>query len=170
MLVLTGGPAAGKSSTARALAETVERCAVIDVDDLRQLIVQGHAAPWEGAAGHGQQQLGVRNACMLARNFVDEGYAVIVADVLTPATTSVYRGLLGDVMIVQLTLSYEEALRRASLRPVHLTPAEFDDLHAAQTLEPPTADLLLEVTSLSLAEQVETIGAVWLQGVESPTA
>jgi predicted kinase len=65
-LVLTGGPAAGKSTTARRLAQTRPRAALIDVDDIRQLIVSGAAAPWEGDEGRRQQHLGVENACGLA--------------------------------------------------------------------------------------------------------
>jgi hypothetical protein len=69
-LVLTGGPAAGKSTTAHALAARRTRCAVVDVDDVRQLVVSGAAAPWEGLEGREQQRLGVTNACGLARNFL----------------------------------------------------------------------------------------------------
>jgi len=46
-LILTGAPAVGKSVTAQSLAARRERCAVIDVDDVRQLVVGGHAAPWD---------------------------------------------------------------------------------------------------------------------------
>lgn len=35
-LVLTGGPAVGKSTTAGALARARERAAVVDVDDVEQ--------------------------------------------------------------------------------------------------------------------------------------
>ena len=50
-LLITGPPAAGKSATARALAGLLPLAAVIDVDDLRQLVVAGHAAPWDGESG-----------------------------------------------------------------------------------------------------------------------
>jgi len=43
-----GQPAVGKSVTARALVEGRPRCAFIDADDVRQLVVTGAAAPWEG--------------------------------------------------------------------------------------------------------------------------
>jgi len=58
-LLLTGGPAVGKSSTAGLLARSRPRAAVIDVDDVRQLVVSGGAAPWEGEEGRRQQHLGV---------------------------------------------------------------------------------------------------------------
>ena len=59
-LLLTGPPAAGKSTTARVLADSLPVAAMIDVDDIRQLVVAGHAAPWDGEAGLLQQRLGSR--------------------------------------------------------------------------------------------------------------
>ncbi|MEH0845970.1 hypothetical protein V6U81_26685 [Micromonospora sp. CPCC 205711] len=38
-LVLTGGPAVDKSTTGRLLARRCARAALIDVDDIRQLVV-----------------------------------------------------------------------------------------------------------------------------------
>lgn len=57
-LLLTGGPAVGKTTTARALAAMTEPCAYIDVDDLRQMVKNGGVAPWKGAEGHTQHLLG----------------------------------------------------------------------------------------------------------------
>ena len=50
-LLLTGGPAAGKSTTARRLADGLPLAAVVDVDDVRQLVTSGHVAPWQGDQG-----------------------------------------------------------------------------------------------------------------------
>ena len=45
-LLLTGGPAAGKSATALRLVEPLRRAAVIDVDDIRHLMIAGrHLLP-----------------------------------------------------------------------------------------------------------------------------
>jgi len=57
-LLLTGGPAAGKTVTARFLAETTPRTGYLDVDDIRQLVKNGGAAPWDGTEGKAQQVLG----------------------------------------------------------------------------------------------------------------
>lgn len=42
-LLLSGGPAVGKSTCGRALATERNRAAFIDVDDIRQLVVAGDA-------------------------------------------------------------------------------------------------------------------------------
>src|SRR3954464_893987 len=120
-LILTGGPAVGKSVTAHALAEGRPRCAFIDVDDVRQLVITGAAAPWEGREGRQQQRLGVTNACSLARNFLATGIEVVIADVLTPETCDLYRRELPGWLIVHMTVDLREAMRRAASRKVWLT-------------------------------------------------
>ncbi len=128
-LVLTGGPAVGKSTCARALAEALPRAAVIDADDVRQLVVTGAAAPWQGPEGRAQHALGARNAAMLARSLHAAGFAVVVADVITPATAEVYRAELPTCLLVHLRISVAGARQRAATRSVHLTDEEFVLLH-----------------------------------------
>jgi len=103
VLILTGPPGAGKSTVAAALADRYDRVAHIDVDTLRHFITPtGYVAP--GKPGFERQQaLATRNACALARNFLQERIAVIIDDVvitkggldfyleeLRPAETSVH--------------------------------------------------------------------------------
>jgi predicted kinase len=116
-LVLTGGPAVGKSTTARLLALATARSAVVNVDDVRQLIVSGGAAPWQGSEGSAQQRLGVENACSLARSFNAAGFDVILTDVLTPVMLELYRQRLSGCLIVRLHVSDQEARRRAATAP-----------------------------------------------------
>ena len=160
-LLLTGPPAAGKSTTARALAESASLAAVVDVDDLRHLVVAGHAAPWEGAAGRRQQQLGVSNACDLARRFHAAGIEVVLADVVTPATAEQYRQLLPDLRIVRLRLPVAVARRRARTRPVHLRDDEFDRLHVLDGEATFPVDHLVDVGELDPAQQTDVIRALW---------
>ena len=166
-LILTGGPAVGKSVTARALAEVRPRCAVIEVDDVRQLVVSGAAAPWEGKEGREQQRLGVTNACGLARNFLAMGIEVVVADVLTPETSDLYRRELPGCLIVHMTVGLSEAMRRAASRTVWLTDLEFRMLHDADAANPPDADHRVQVDTLDLQEQTEKVARLWA-AMEAP--
>lgn len=160
-LLLTGPPAAGKSTTARALAARLPLAAVLDVDDIRQLVVSGHAAPWDGPAGAEQQRIGVENTCDLARRFSGAGIPVVIADVVSPATAALYRSCLTAVMIIHLRISLEEARRRASQRPVHLTDAEFGMLHRDHPDDPALYDHVIEVDGLDLEAQVEAVRCLW---------
>ncbi|SDR91817.1 hypothetical protein SAMN04488543_0746 [Friedmanniella luteola] len=160
-LVLTGGPAVGKSTCARLLAEALPRAAVVDADDVRQLVVAGAAAPWQGHEGQVQHALGAQNAAGLARGLHGAGFAVVVADVVTPATAAVYRVGLPGCLLVHLRISQAGARRRAATRTVHLTDAEFVLLHDWQAADPPRADVVLDVDGLSLAEQVAEVRRLW---------
>jgi predicted kinase len=166
-LLLTGGPAVGKSSTGRALAELHDPCAFIDVDDVRQLVVGGHRAPWDGSDGVAQQQLGIANTCALAANFAVAGIDTVMADVVTPATLSAYRSGLAGLFVVRLRVPIAEARRRAKTRPVFLTAAEFDALHSADRTHPPAADAVLDVAGMSLAQQVAAVDDLWASASRS---
>lgn len=163
-LILTGGPAVGKSVTARSLAQGRPRCAFIDVDDVRQLVIAGAAAPWEGLEGRKQQRLGVTNACGMARNFLAMGIEVVVADVLTPETSELYRRELPSCVIVHLTVDLPEAMRRAASRAVWLTDDEFRMLHEADTTNPPDADHRIQVGTLDVQHQTDKVASLWGNG------
>lgn len=160
-LVLTGAPAVGKSVTGRTLAGQRDLRAFIDVDDLRQLVVAGGAAPWDGDSGFALQRLGALNACALAGNFLAHGIEVVVADVLTPATASIYLEHLAECRIVHLTVSWTEALRRAGTRAVWLTDDEFRMLHESDAVSPPPAHHRLGVDGLTIRDQVLLVDRFW---------
>jgi predicted kinase len=134
IVVLTGGPGAGKSTIARAVAPLRRRCAVIEVDDVRQMLVQPHAAPWDGAEGLRQQKLGARNAARLAIGFANDGEDVVIADVLDNETAALYRRSLSEqgVQIVHLRVSEALARDRAAGRHYSLTDEQMRALHMAQ--------------------------------------
>jgi predicted kinase len=161
-LVLTGGPAVGKSTIGNLLARRRARAAVVDVDDVRQLVVSGAAAPWDGSEGVAQQRMGVENACGLARTFHREGFEVVIADVLTPETLLLYRRLLPGCICVRLYVSPQEARHRAGTRKVYLTDAEFEILHAQDRNNPPSADYHLDATRFDVEEQVAAVQTIWM--------
>lgn len=160
-LVLTGGPAVGKSTCAALLARDRPRGAFVDVDDLRQLVVSGDVAPWDGDEGARQRTLSALNACALARNLTAAGFDTVLADVLDPATTAAYRRELSGVLIVHLRISLAGARTRAATRRVYLTADEFDALHRADAAAPPDADVVLDVDDLTVDAQVAALASVW---------
>jgi hypothetical protein len=160
-LVLTGPPAAGKSTAGRLVAQLRPRCAFLDVDDLRQLIVNGHRAPWQADGGPEQHLLGVRNACGLTRTFTAYGFEAVLADMVTADTVGLYRRLPGGVVIVALRLSLAEALRRAGMRVQHITEAEFRSLYEGESATVELADAVIDVEALDVAGQVRAIEGVW---------
>jgi hypothetical protein len=124
ILILTGPPASGKNSVAPLIARRRQRCAIIDVDQVRWMLVQPHMAPWDGEEGKHQCRLGVENACLLARQFAADGCDVILLDFIWDYTLTIYRQSLElyQPKLVQLMPSLAETLRRNQVRgwlPAH---------------------------------------------------
>jgi chloramphenicol 3-O-phosphotransferase len=71
VIVLNGPAGVGKTTTARALAKSVDNGACIHGDDLRDFIVTRR----EGSVRGG---LGYRNGATIAANFIDAGYDLVV--------------------------------------------------------------------------------------------
>ncbi|MGN6409550.1 MAG: hypothetical protein ACTHMH_14470 [Curtobacterium sp.] len=159
-LILSGGPAVGKTTCGRALATAEPRGAYIDGDDVRQLVVAGDATLWSGSEGRAQHALAARNVSALARNLLAAGFAVIASDVLTAETLAVYRAELPDCFVVHLAIGLDEARARAATRPVSITDDEFELLHR-MTSEPPAVNLVLDVTGMTEVEQVAALRDAW---------
>ena len=132
ILILSGPPAAGKSTLGPLIASQLERCAVIDVDRVRLMVAQPHVPPWRGEEGLRQLRLGAENACLLAHNFVEAGFHVVILDVLTPETAGIYRSNLAplDHQIVLLLPTLEQSLQRNRARGQWLTDEEVRLLYA----------------------------------------
>lgn len=100
VVVVSGLPGVGKSTTARELARRFERAAHVEADLLQGLIVSG--AVWPDVEGIGaearrQLDLRLRNACLLARSFTDAGFTAIVDDIVIGEAVEVLPALLGEV-------------------------------------------------------------------------
>lgn len=162
-LILTGGPAVGKTTCGRILAEERNRAAFIDGDDIRHMIVAGDVTLWSGIEGQIQHHLAARNTSQLVHNMILADFDVVVADFVTPATLDVYRDAIPRCLTIHLRISLEEARRRAATRTVYLTDEEFDLLHRMQE-PPPDVDVVLDVERLSVDEQVAAIRTLWLSG------
>ena len=125
--ILTGPAASGKNTIGHIYATQFSaQCAVIDVDLVRWMLRQPHAAPWEGEEGLRQHRLGVRHACMLAKSFAAEGYEVVILDVVWADLGRVYRQELMKYAcrIVRLMPAWDESLKRLHERSHSISNAE----------------------------------------------
>jgi len=161
MLILTGPPAAGKNTIGALLARQRERCAVIDFDVVRAMLVQPHRAPWQGAEGWRQQRLGVLQACKLATGFVEDGWEVILLDALSDRTLPLYRQSLAphQFQIVQLLPTWAECGKRFQERGPVLTADEFALVYREQE-QFKAFDLRLDNTMLAPADVAVRLAAL----------
>lgn len=118
VIVIAGMPGAGKSTTAALLASRLPRAAHIEADQLQQMILGGgewpDGSPEPSPEAARQLRLRLRNACLLARSFVDDGFTAVVDDIVIGSRID---DLLEDLegvpfSFVMLTPDYELVRQR----------------------------------------------------------
>lgn len=154
MLFLTGPTAAGKNTVANLVAQSINRCAIVDYDLIRRMFVKPHLPPWAGEEGLAQHRLGAKLVSDVALGFQRAGWTVIVLDVITNQVFPVYKKMLSavPVTIIQLLPSLEENVRRFYERGPVLTHEEFLYVYETQ-VEFRHADQRID-TTLMTAEEV----------------
>ncbi len=95
LVIISGPPSAGKSSTAEALCQRYDRMLHIDVEALRDFLRMGRLRAGDSSPeGERQRTLFIRAACDMARRFLDAGYGVVIDDVVTQDDLPLYRDAL----------------------------------------------------------------------------
>jgi chloramphenicol 3-O-phosphotransferase len=86
ILIISGLPGAGKSTTARLLAGQMVRGAHVEADKLQEFIVAGSVWP-DGSRditteAERQLRLRLHNACLLAQSFAEYGFVALIDDIV----------------------------------------------------------------------------------------
>ena len=120
--IINGIPGAGKSTTARALAQQYSRGVHIEGDRLQECIVSGAVWPGEHPLEEERRQihLNVRHQCLLAKSFAQEGFTpVLDYVVIDRARVQEYRQQLPGLVLRLVTLApgVQVALARDQHRP-----------------------------------------------------
>ncbi len=93
VLAITGPSGAGKSTIAEKLAKQLDQCINIDADHIKHMIVSGfYKDDSPGGWGFNQWGLAGDSIGLLARNFLDSGYSVIINGYIDePAWTNIQK-------------------------------------------------------------------------------
>ena len=170
VLILTGPPAAGKSSVAQALAERYDRVAHVEVDVLRHFITPTGYIPPGRAGFERQQALAIRNACALARNYLEERFAVIIDDVVVTATDlSLYLNGLKDtgspVHVVRLLPQLDVCLERnGKRREGRMSPDRVAAVHRQMSEARDLLGVTIDNSDMSAHETADRLQALTTSG------
>lgn len=129
VLLVSGGPAAGKTTLSRQLAGLVNRPAIVSLDALYGFTLRNERHPPSVA----ERSLILTSAALLASVLVQDGYQVIVEGVVPPGLVEVPAGVLHDlgirVSLVVLGVPVAEALVRNQRRSRVLHPSLVREVH-----------------------------------------
>jgi predicted kinase len=158
--LLTGPTAAGKSTVAKHLASRLLRVALVEYDDIHRMFARPHVPPWL-PEGFVQQALGVRMVGDIALRFLSDDYDVIITDVVSDRTASLYRESLHghSLRIIQLLPDFDTLRTRFDARGPVLTDEEFIGVYREQAGFT-RYDLRLDNSSLSAEAVAERILAL----------
>ena len=170
VLILTGPPAAGKTAVADALCERYDRVAHIDVNMVRHFLRAGFVAPWrQGPDWERQHRLAVRNAAVIARNFLAEKIGVIADDVVDAQSLGWYLEELkpagASVHLVRLmpSLAVCEA-RNTSRGEGRVRPAWVTEIYERFAKAADFAGSTIDNSDLSVEETADRLLALTTQG------
>jgi len=161
IIVVSGLPGVGKSTTAQGLALRLERAAHVEADRLQDLIISGAAVPGlDGTSDEARRQLNLRltNACLLAKSFVTAGFVAIIDDiVMGPGLDLVHEQLADhDFEFVMLLPEFAPVKQRwVDMGSPYANKWDWIDEEIRQNTE--RVGLWLDTTDLDAAETINTI-------------
>lgn len=121
MLVLTGPPGSGKTTTARLITTASERGAHVEADTFFHFVRGGYVEPWLPAS-HPQNVTVMQAVASAATAYADGGYTTVVDGIISPhwfleplSQALVTRGHVVSYAILRAPL--ETCMARAATRP-----------------------------------------------------
>ncbi len=164
--LITGPAGVGKSTITKALAKKFANSARIEVDYVRRMVVDGYVAPFQDNKKTGSQiLLSQKNACSLAKNFIEHGFRVFIDDVVRKKSSLDHylKNLSGYKVLVFLLFCDKDVLRKRDVaRPKEQVMGEralrMHDLFSKRLNE--KRWFLIDTSKETIAKTVEKITGI----------
>lgn len=163
LFVISGVPAAGKTTVARLLADRLDRAVCVPGDAIRAMVVTGRAdmRPDAGEAELGQLLLRYKGALAVALVYLDAGFDVVVEDVIIGP---VLREFLALVPVPEMHLVFLDPCAtvvaerdRSRSKTAYGDHWDVGELRDVLRLETARLGLWLDSTGLSAEQTVDRI-------------
>ncbi len=117
LYVITGPAGVGKSTISLKLAESLEKSALIEGDDIYGHVVGGYVSPWKEG---NHLELFWKVSISTIREYLKEGYDVVFNYIISPQNLKMIQDAFSGTKIkfVVLLADEETLLKRDALRPV----------------------------------------------------
>jgi hypothetical protein len=181
IFVVSGTQGAGKTTVSSLLARRFSRGAHIPADTLQKMIVAGREWPDAAIVTREHQEvtgealvqlrLRLRNACLLARSFYEQGFVAVVDDIVFGDRLGELTEHLGDVPwhFVMLTPDLATVRARERERGTNLWP-EWEWLTEAIAASEPRPGLWLDTSAQTPQQVVDEIMRRRDEALVSPPA
>ncbi len=162
VFLITGPSGSGKSTVARLLAERFPRGVHLEGDFFRRSIVSGRHEPTPRPSPWALEQLRLRYrlGATVAAAYFDEGFAVVLEDVVAGPLLSDWATLIGrsptQVVVLLPTIEVVTA-REASRKASGYTRWSIEELYDAFLDETPRIGLWLDTSEQTPEQTVEDI-------------
>jgi hypothetical protein len=171
IFLLIGGPAVGKTTAARVLAARFQKCLLIHVDEIRNMVVSGMELPgvnW-GSGLVEQLALARKSTAHMAHSYSAAGFTVVIDDFWDPYShLAEYGDLLTHPQVYKIILipgqdsAHQRNLQRSGPGPLRDYLDDgirlvYESLHSISADLQSRGWLLLDTTALSVDETVDGI-------------
>jgi predicted ATPase len=169
VIVVSGIPGAGKSTTAARLAGRFERGVHLEAEVLQRFIVSGGLWPNEAPTAEAMRQLRLRgrHVALLADSFFEAGFTTAIDDVAISSRLDELRSDLRSrpLVFVLLLPRLDVVQQRNAQRPNKNVFEAWKHLHDVAVRDTPRVGLWLDTSDQTPEESTDAILArVWQEG------